>query len=143
MKKSMICLMTIVMVMLGANVGVAAPQSGSQSSSIGVIDVDRIMAESPKVKALQEQLNQVAKSYTDQLEAEKPNLSPEEYEKKREIVYQKFLRKKQELEKQVDQSLKQALEAVAKTKKLSLILYKNSVAFGGTDITSEVIKVMK
>lgn len=143
MKKFMMCLVMIVVLTFGINVGVAAPQSGLQSSSIGIIDVNRIMSESSKVKALQEQLNQIGKSYTAQLEAEKPNLSAEEFKKKQETAYQQFLGKKQELEKQIDQSIKQALEEVAKTKQISVVLYKNSVAFGGTDITSEVINIMK
>jgi Skp family chaperone for outer membrane proteins len=45
---------------LRANVGLAAPQNGLQSSSIGIIDVSRIMSESPQVKASQEELNQIA-----------------------------------------------------------------------------------
>ena len=143
MKKFMMCLVMIVVLTFGISVGVAAPQSGLQSSSIGIIDVNRIMSESSKVKALQEQLNQIGKSYTAQLEAEKPNLSAEEFKKKQETAYQQFLGKKQELEKQIDQSIKQALEEVAKIKQISVVLYKNSVAFGGTDITSEVINIMK
>lgn len=143
MKKVSLCLMMIVMLMFGTNVVLAAPQNGLQSSSIGIIDVNRIMSESPKVRAAQEELNQLGQSYTAQLEAEKPKLSPEEFKKKQEIAYQQFLEKKRELEKQMDQSIRQALEEVAKTKQISVILYKNSVAYGGTDITSEVIKIMK
>ena len=143
MKKLIVSLVTIVMLTVGMNVGLAAPKGELPSSSVGILDVSRVIAESPKVKALQEELNQIGRAYAAQLEAEEPNLSPEELKQKQAIVYQKFVSKKQELEGQVDQSIKQALTEVAKAKKISIIFYKNSVAFGGTDITSEVIKSMK
>jgi outer membrane protein len=134
--------MTIVMLVFGTAIVGAAPKSDSQST-IGIVDIERVMSESPKVKALQAQLDQIGKELSKKVEAEKANLSPEELRKKREAAIQEFQSKKKELESQVDLSIKQALEKVAKEKKLSLILYKNGVAHGGTDITNEVISSMK
>jgi outer membrane protein len=142
MKKIITCLMTIVMLVFGTAIVGAAPKSDSQST-IGIVDVVRIMSESPKVKALQAQLDQTGKELSKQLDAEKANLSPEEFKKKQDAAVQEFQRRKTELESQVDLSIKQAMEKVAKEKKISLILYKNGVAYGGTDITNEVIISMQ
>lgn len=115
----------------------------ARGGAVGVIDVNKVMAESPKVKALEEQLNAKGKELTDQLAKDKQALSEEEYKKKEEAAYGEFLKIKQDLESQVDASLKQAVEQVAKAKGLNVVLYKNGVAHGGVDVTDEVIKKMQ
>lgn len=110
---------------------------------VGVLDVNKVMSESPKVKQLQEQLNTKAKELSDQLEKDKAGLSQEEFQKRQETAYGSFLQVKQDLEGQVDASIKQALEQVAKEKKLGVILYKSSVAQGGIDVTEDVLKKMQ
>jgi len=101
------------------------------------------MAESPKVKQFQDQLNAKGKELSDQLEKDKPNLKQEEFQKRQEAAYSEFLKVKQDLEGQIDSSIKQAIEQVSKEKKLGVVLYKNSVAQGGTDVTDDVIKKMQ
>lgn len=137
MKKVLLMLFLITFLVSGT--GYAAALEGG----VGFIDVEKIMAESPKVKALQEQLNQVAKDYASKLEEDKLNLTEEQFKQKQEAYYGDFLQIKKQLESQVDASLKQALEQIATEKKLVVVLYKNSVAFGGIDITLDVIAKMK
>jgi outer membrane protein len=114
--------------------------SGCGGSAIGVVDVEKVMSESPKVKEFREQLNVKAKELSEKLEKEKAGVSAEEFQKRQEAAYGEFLKTKQDLEGQVDATMKQALEEVAKDKKLGVVLFKNGVAQGGTDITDEVIK---
>ncbi len=116
--------------------------AGGQSA-VGILDVNKVMSDSPKVKQYQEQLNTKAKELSDQLEKDKASLSADEFQKKQEAAYGDFLKIKQDLEGQVDAAIKQSVDAVAKEKKLGVVLYKNSVAQGGTDITDEVIKRMQ
>lgn len=113
------------------------------NNNIGVLDVNRVMNESPKVKTLQDQLNAKGKDLSDQLDKDKPNLSADEFQKRQEAAYNDFLKTKQDLEGQIDASIKQALDQVSKTRKLGVVLYKNGVAQGGTDITDDVIKQMQ
>ncbi|MDT8903787.1 OmpH family outer membrane protein [Anaeroselena agilis] len=113
------------------------------TGAVGILDVNKVMSDSPKVKQLQEQLNTKAKELSDTLEKDKASLSADEFQKKQEAAYGDFLKIKQDLEGQVDASIKQSVDAVAKEKKLGVVLYKNSVAQGGTDITDEVIKRMQ
>lgn len=121
----------------------AAGCSGTGNQNVGVLDVNKVMAESPKVKGFQEQLNAKGKELSDKLEKEKAGISAEEYQKRQEAAYAEFVKNKQDLEGQIDASIKQTLEQVAKDKKLSVVLYKNGVAQGGTDITDEVIQKMQ
>ena len=115
----------------------------SSSNTIGVVDVNKVMTDSPKVKAFQEQLNVKGKELSDQLEKEKATLKPEDFQKRQEAVYGDFMKVKQDMETQVDATIKETLDQISKDKKLSVILYKNGVAQGGTDITDDVIKKLQ
>lgn len=115
----------------------------AQSGAIGVLDMNKVMSESAKVKEFQEQLNVKGQELTKQLDAEKASLTPEQFQVKQEAAYKDFLQTKQTLETQIDDNIKQVTEQVAKEKKLSAIIYKNGVAYGGTDVTQAVIDKMK
>lgn len=115
----------------------------SSGTTVGIVDVNKVMTESAKVKGFQEQLNVKGKEMSDQLDKEKATLSPEDFQKRQEVVYGEFMKIKQDMEGQVDASIKQTLEQISKDKKLSVVLYKNGVAQGGTDITDEVIKKLE
>lgn len=115
----------------------------TSGGNVGVIDVNKVMTESPKVKQFQEQLNVKGKELSDQLEKDKASLSAADFQKKQETLYAEFMKMKQDMEGQIDSSIKQTLDGIAKDKKLSVVLYKNGVAQGGTDITDEVIQKLQ
>mgnify|MGYP001014777891 CR=1 FL=1 len=110
------------------------------SPKVGILDVNRVMNESPQIKGYQDQLNAKGKELSDQMEKEKPNLSAEDYQKRQEDAYGEFMKTKQDMESQIESSIKQILEQVSKDQGLGVVLYKNGVAAGGVDVTDEVIK---
>lgn len=116
---------------------------GCGDAKIGVVDVNKIMTDSPKVQQLQEQLQTSAKTLMDQLEADKPNLSPEDLQKRSAGIKEEIAKTNQELSGQLNTMMDQTLGEVAKEKGLAAILYKNTVAQGGIDITDDVIKKMQ
>ena len=124
-------------------VGLTMAGCSSNQGAIGVLDVNKVMSDSPKVKQFQDQLNAKGKELSDQLEKDKASLSAEEFQKRQETAYGEFLKVKQDLEGQIDSNIKQAIEQVSKEKKMNVVLYKNSVAQGGTDITDDVITKMQ
>ncbi len=140
MRHSKTMILTVAAVLL---VALLIGGCSSGAGAVGILDVNKVMSDSPKVKTLQDQLNGKAKELSDQLDKDKASLSAEEFQKKQETAYNDFLKIKQDLESQVDASIKQSVEAVAKEKKLGVVLYKTSVAQGGTDITDDVIKRMQ
>lgn len=115
----------------------------SSNQAIGIVDMNKVMTESPKAKQFQEQLQAKGKELSDTLEKEKASLGDEEFKKRQEAAYGQFQQIKQDLEGQIDNSFKQALDQVVKEKKLSIVLYKEGVTQGGTDITDDVIKRMQ
>lgn len=130
----------LLLVMFAATVLISGCAAFGGQNNIGVVDVNRVMTESAKVKQFQDQLNAKGKELSDQLEKDKPNLSAEDFQKHQETAYNDFVKTKQDLEGQVDASIKQVLEQIAKEKKLGVVLYKNGVAQGGTDVTDDVIQ---
>ena len=132
-------------VVLAVMVALAAFAIGGCSSTqgIGVVDVNKVVSDSPKLKAMQDQLNVKGKELSDQLDKDKASLSPEEFQKKQQTAYDDFMKIKQDMESQFDTTMKQTLDQVAKDKKLGVVLYKNGVAQGGTDVTDEVIKKLQ
>lgn len=134
-------LIVLLLVVFAASLLLSGCSTSSQN--IGVLDVNKVMSDSPKVKQFQDQLNQKGKELSDQLEKDKANLSAEDFQKHQETAYTEFMKNKQDLEGQIDASIKQALEQVSKDKKLGVVLYKNGVAQGGTDITDDVIQKMQ
>ncbi|HBS58745.1 MAG TPA: molecular chaperone Skp [Firmicutes bacterium] len=101
------------------------------------------MDESPKVKALQAELNRRGQEIMQQLAAEKPQLTPEQYEQKQAEAYKDYEELKKTYELQIDGSIKQAAAQVAKEKRLAVVLHNKDILAGGTDITDEVMRRMK
>ncbi|MHC1759702.1 MAG: OmpH family outer membrane protein [Negativicutes bacterium] len=112
-------------------------------STIGIVDMQKVMTENPKIKQMQEQLNSKAQQLTANLEKERATLKPEEFQQKEQLAYAEFMKLKQEFEAQIETQTKKVLEEVAKEKKLGAVIYKNGMAWGGIDVTEEVLKKLQ
>ena len=112
-------------------------------STIGIVDMQKVMTENPKIKQMQEQLNGKAQELTANLEKERATLKPEEFQQKEQLAYAEFMKLKQEFEAQIETQTKKVLEEVAKEKKLGAVIYKNGMAWGGIDVTDEVLKKLQ
>ena len=112
-------------------------------STIGIVDMQKIMTENPKIKQMQEQLNTKAQELTANLEKERATLKPEEFQQKEQLAYAEFMKLKQEFEAQIETQTKKVLEEVAKEKKLGAVIYKNGMAWGGIDVTDDVLKKLQ
>lgn len=146
MKKIFISFVVVTLLSIGTAFASAETQPLSQSTqicTIGFIDMNKIMKESPMVKGMQEELNQKGQEITDSLNTDKENLTQEEFQQRQAEVYDGFLKLKQEIEAKFDASIYQAVEKVAKEKNLTVVLYKSSVNCGGIDVTSDVMNIMK
>ena len=117
--------------------------AAEKPSTIGIVDMQKVMAENPKIKQMQDQLNTKAKELTENLEKERATLKPEEFQQKEQAAYAEFMKMKQEFEAQIENQTKKVLEEVAKEKKLGAVIYKNGMAWGGVDVTEEVLKKLQ
>ena len=137
MNKKFILILAIIM-----GFSLLAAGCSGKTATVGVVDMEKVMKESPKVQSLQEQLTTKGKAIQDELDNDQKNMSKEDFDKKQQAKYGEFMQLRQELETQVETTMKQAMEDVAKEKKLGAILYKQGVAQGGVDVTDDVMKKM-
>jgi len=107
-------------------------------TKIGVIDLEQVVAKSAVAKKYQEQLSNKGKELTQKLQ--KSKATGEAKEKEQQQAYNEFLQTKQGLEEKLDQDIKKAVEAMAKEKNLSAVLYKKDVRYGGVELTEEIIQ---
>ena len=117
--------------------------AAEKPSTIGIVDMQKVMTENPKIKQMQDQLNTKAKELTENLEKERATLKPEEFQQKQQAAYAEFMKMKQEFEAQIETQTKKVLEEVAKEKKLGAVIYKNGMAWGGVDVTEDVLKKLQ
>ena len=61
--------------------------AGEKPSTIGIVDMQKVMTENGKIKEMQEQLNKKAQEITANLEKEKTTLKPEEYQQKEQLAW--------------------------------------------------------
>ena len=117
--------------------------AAEKPSTIGIVDMQKVMTENPKIKQMQDQLNTKAKELTENLEKERAALKPEEFQQREQAAYAEFMKMKQEFEAQIETQTKKVLEEVAKEKKLGAVIYKNGMAWGGVDVTEDVLKKLQ
>ena len=117
--------------------------AAEKPSTIGIVDMQKVMTENPKIKQMQDQLNTKAKELTENLEKERATLKPEEFQQKEQLAYAEFMKLKQEYESKIQLQIQKILEEIAKEKKLGAVIYKNGMAWGGIDVTDDVLKKLQ
>ena len=133
----------ILLIAMILSIGLLTGCAGEKPSTIGIVDMQKVMTDNPKIKQMQEQLNTKAQELTANLEKEKTTLKPEEFQAKEQLAYASFMQMKQEFEAQIEAQTKKVLEEVAKEKKLGAVIYKNGMAWGGIDVTEDVLKKLQ
>lgn len=122
--------------MLAATVCVltlAACGNKGSSAPIGIVDTQRMLQYWP---AFQNDNNQLS---VDMAAIERSHDSPAQKERARADLQGKYVRVQRELTDQV----RQAAEQVAREKNLKLVVTREFVGYGGTDITPDVEKLLK
>jgi outer membrane protein len=133
----------VLLIALMLSTGLLAGCSSEKPSAIGIVDMQKVMTENGKIKEMQEQLNKKAQEITATLEKERATLKPEEFQQKEQLAYAEFMKMKQEFENKIQLQIQTVLEGIAKEKKLGAVIYKNGLAWGGIDITEDVLKKLQ
>ena len=120
----------------------ASPSSNSGTSTIGVIDTSRMLSQDNPIyiSAAQEYM-----SYQIQLQQEtqaKIDAAQDDATKQKiaEEARQNLAKKDQEIAKSVQDKAMEAAKAVGDAKGLSVVMTKDTVLYGGVDITDQVLK---
>lgn len=141
MKASRIKLLVALTVLVGAMLiftGCTAQQK------MGVIDMNEVIKQSPKAQEYQNQLDKKGAEIQEKYKAiADENVSADEKQKRQEEALQEFVAAKQDLEEKLNNEIEAAVKEVAEGKKIDIVFYKQSVRFGGDDITQDVINKLK
>lgn len=115
----------------------------TKEQKIGVIDMDKVIQESPKAQEYQNQLDKKGAEIQEKYKIDDENLSDEEKQKMQEDALKEFVDAKKQLEDNLNKDIDKAVKEIADEKKLDVVFYKQSVRYGGEDITEEVINKLK
>lgn len=136
MKKIITLVMLAMMVLALAGCG--------RSSEFGVVDMQKIQAESEFYKGINTELQKKSTEIqTAMMEASKANKTQEEMqaifkEKEGDLKLAQAKAKNQ-----WESGFKSAIQSVATEKQLGAIIYKEAVPQGGIDVTEDVLKKLK
>lgn len=123
-------------------------------SKIAIVDVNRVVSQSPSVMALRKEQNlktEELQKWIKVAQADVTKQSTEEGKKKLAKKYDEELAKKQnaiqktytEKLQAIDKSISKVIADEAKAKGYDIVLAKGVVLYGGDDITNTVAKIVK
>lgn len=125
-------------------IALAAVFSGCGSEhKVAVVDYQKLEDQSPKVKAIQQEITDKDKEISNRLaEAQKSGLSDEEMQKKVQSAQQERMIFIQSKQKQIESMVQSQAGAIAKEKNIGIVMNKMAVPTGAVDITDEVLAKM-
>ena len=110
-----------------------------QNKNVGVIDVEKVVTESPKIKVMNEELMAKHKEIEEKLNTDKTTLSEADFNNAKQATDAEFTALRKDLSGKMETEIKTNLEKIAKEKNLSVIIKKNVAVQGGVDVTDEMI----
>ncbi len=111
---------------------------------VGAVDMQRILEESPRARYFQDRLDEKGLEIEEEFETRAKELEDEDklHEFQQE-AYDQYLEAREELEGQLNEEINQALLEVAEEMGLNLVIARQGIHLGGTDITDEVMKKLE
>ncbi len=138
MKRNALVMLSLLFLLMALGLG-----GCSREMRVGVIDIQRIIEEAPLAQKLQERLDIAGEEIESRFKQETADISEEERMLKQQQAYQDYLVVKQELEEELNETIEEAVQAVAEEERLTIIFYKQAVRYGGMDVTERVIEKLK
>lgn len=113
--------------------------NAAPTSNIGVVDQQQVLSSNPSLSLqYQQKMTETATAMQKDFDEKSKGMSDAEKEKLFADMQQQFNEKRQAIEKEVEDQVNGAVKSVASKKGLSLVVEKNAVVYGGTDITKDV-----
>lgn len=141
-------LLKVVLVLFGV-IGLTVAQSGRADAAkptvplVGIVDYSYIIDNHPDTQkanqTLQAERDQARKEYVEKSAV----LNDKGKQDLEHLLNQRVEQKRLELLKPILAEIDAAIKKVADAKGLAVVMYKNNVAYGGLDITEEVLKKVK
>lgn len=132
-KFSFLILMIVIIILL------AAGCSTDRTEKIVLLEIETLLQNSKRARQLEAELVDIGQRLEEEYLEKEAGLSPEEGKEELDQISQEYLDNKQRLESSLNEELYEAIREVAEEEGISIVLYKESVYFGGEDITEKVI----
>ena len=109
--------------------------SANNDYSVGIIDMEYLLEESQRAGQLSHELTEISS----QLQQEYIDDEQAADDQAIDQAYQMFLINKEEIEEQLDHEIYEVVAEIKEEQGMDIVIYKDSVHYGGEDITAEVI----
>ncbi len=128
--------------------------ANADTTKIAVVDLQKVVASSKQVKVLKDEQYKKATELEKWLDVAKKDIEKQSTDENKQKLIKKYdseLAKKRDANtkeytrklNEIDASVSQVITNYAKSKSYDMVLAKSNVLFGGIDITSEIIKLVK
>lgn len=136
----------IALVFVGSVVAIALSQtanmpmaSAASSSNVGVVDYQQFTNLKIFTDA-QEKFQKAVQEAQDDFNQKAANLSEQERMQYQQQTMQRLQQQQADLMEPIDKQIEAAVKEVAEAQGLTVVLHKDTVVYGGKDITQDVIK---
>ncbi|HBS59997.1 MAG TPA: molecular chaperone Skp [Firmicutes bacterium] len=119
----------------------AAPAKAA--ATIGFVDMQQVVSNSPDYKNAQDTWNSEADTLQKEFDSKSGGLSDAEKQQLFAQYQQKLALRRQELMTQVKAKVDEAIKNAANEQGISVVLDKESVLYGGKDLTQDVVNKIK
>jgi len=114
--------------------------STEKTEKIALLDIEALLQNSKRARQLETELLDIGQRLAEDYMDKEAGLSVEEGKEELDLISQEYLDNRQRLENSLNNELYEAIREVAEEEGISIVLYRESVYFGGEDITGRVIK---
>ena len=135
----------IALVFVGSVVALALTQSGTgvasaaSSSNVGVVDYRKFTTLKIYTDA-EAEMQKAVQQAQQEFNEKSANMSDQEKQAYYQQTMERLQQQNTDLMEPVQKQVEDAVKAIAEAKGLSVVLNKDTVVYGGTDITQDVIK---
>lgn len=136
----------LALVFIGSVVAIALSQSGSGfasaagSSNVGVVDYRQLVTTHPDFASAEEQMKATYNEQQQKLQENAASMSDEEKAAAYQEAQKAIQGQEEALIRGIRDKVDEAVRSAAETRGLTVVLDKNSVVYGGQDITQDVQK---
>ena len=121
-----------------------AAAAAPEEEKVGAIEPQKVLFQHPKYEQILKQIKSIADQKTTEAKAE---IDKESDDNKKAAIFQNMRRviaeEEQKLMQPLFQEIDLAVRAVAKAKKITVVVDKTTVFYGAVDITDDVVQELK
>lgn len=117
--------------------------AASSESAIGVVNYQMLMAQHPDLQAFQDAMRAEVAAAQKDFNTQSANMNDTEKKRYYQQQQERIANKERELMEPLLAKLDAAIQKVADKKGLSVVVQKNTVVYGGLDITDEVARTLQ